>query len=88
MLNQSPVVSRMYSTSSLAYRSSPAIATPEARQAAFLQHDHVRLYAPDIADRLTAAGFTVDVLRPRAMLGDDAVRRARLLESDWAFLCR
>ncbi len=66
----------------------PAITTPEARQAAFLQHDHVRLYAPDIEGRLTAAGFAVEVLRPRAMLGDDAVRRARLLESDWAFLCR
>ena len=26
----------------------------------FRQHDHVRLYALDIADRLRAAGFSVD----------------------------
>jgi SAM-dependent methyltransferase len=66
----------------------PAIVTPEARERAFLQHDHVRLYAPDIADRLTAAGFTVETIRPGADLGPDAVRRAGLLESDWIFLCR
>jgi len=65
----------------------PAVVTPEAREREFLQHDHVRLYAPDIADRLAAAGFAVEVVRPDD-LGPDAVRRAGLLASDWIFLCR
>ena len=66
----------------------PSVVTPEAREREFLQHDHVRLYAPDIADRLRAAGFDVEVIRPATDLGPDAVRRAGLLESDWMFLCR
>ncbi|MEA2289545.1 MAG: hypothetical protein QOD55_1542, partial [Solirubrobacteraceae bacterium] len=65
----------------------PSIVTPEARIEAFWQHDHVRLYAPDVAERLTAAGFRVETVRP-ADLGADAARRARLLPSDWLFLCR
>jgi hypothetical protein len=35
----------------------PSITAPEERERAFLQRDHVRLYAPDIADRLRSAGF-------------------------------
>lgn len=66
----------------------PAVATPEARVAAFWQHDHVRLYAPDIADRLVAAGFDVAVLRPAELFGDAALRRHGVLASDWMFLCR
>jgi SAM-dependent methyltransferase len=65
----------------------PAIVTPEERLRAFWQPDHVRLYAPDIADRLRAAGFEVETVRPED-LGRDAARRARLLPSDWVFLCR
>jgi SAM-dependent methyltransferase len=65
----------------------PAVVTPEAREREFLQHDHVRLYAPDIAGRLAAAGFAVETVRP-GDLGADAVRRAGLLPPDWIFLCR
>jgi SAM-dependent methyltransferase len=64
-----------------------AIVTPEARRRAFLQDDHVRLYAPDIAGRLTAAGFAVEVVRPED-LGPHAVERAGRLPADWIFLCR
>jgi SAM-dependent methyltransferase len=35
------------------------IVTPEQRNSAFGQRDHVRLYALDIVDRLRAAGFPV-----------------------------
>ena len=35
------------------------ITTPEDRERAFWQHDHQRLYALDIADRLEAAGLAV-----------------------------
>jgi SAM-dependent methyltransferase len=65
----------------------PSVVTPEAREREFLQHDHVRLYAPDITGRLSAAGFAVETVRP-GDLGPDAVHRAGLLPADWIFLCR
>ena len=64
-----------------------SITTPEARARAFLQHDHVRLYAPDVADRLRAAGFDVEVVDMHAELGRQAARYG-LLASDLVFLCR
>jgi hypothetical protein len=65
----------------------PSIVTPQDRIEAFWQDDHVRLYAPDVAERLATAGFGVETIRP-ADLGGEAARRARLLPSDWIFLCR
>lgn len=66
----------------------PTITAPEDRRRAFLQHDHVRLYAPDIAGRLRAAGFAVEVVDTVAELGAAEARRHRLLASDLIFLCR
>lgn len=66
----------------------PRITDPEARRREFLQADHVRLYAPDIADRLGAAGFAVETVDLHAELGPDAAARHRLLASDLIFLCR
>ena len=40
-----------------------AITSPEARQLAFGQDDHVRVYGRDFADRMRAAGFTVELVR-------------------------
>ena len=65
----------------------PSVTAPDARRRAFLQHDHVRLYAPDIADRLGDAGFDVEVVDMRAELGDEAARYG-LLASDLVFVCR
>jgi SAM-dependent methyltransferase len=64
-----------------------SITAAAARERAFLQHDHVRLYAPDIAERLRAAGFAVDVIDMVAELGDEAAPY-RLNASDLIFLCR
>jgi len=64
-----------------------AITAPQDRAREFLQHDHVRLYAPDIADRLSGAGFDVEAVDMNAQLGEQA-GRYRLLQSDVAFLCR
>ena len=64
-----------------------SITDPRERERAFLQHDHVRLYAPDIAQRLRAVGFAVEVIDTVAELGDDAARY-RLNASDLVFLCR
>jgi predicted SAM-dependent methyltransferase len=66
----------------------PAIVSPEDRQRAFWQHDHVRLYAPDIAERLEAAGFAVERIRPVEEFGESAVARCRIGESDEIWLCR
>jgi hypothetical protein len=66
----------------------PAITAPEERVRAFLQHDHVRLYAPDIGDRLRAAGFAVERIRPAAELGSATLRRCRIDLADEIWLCR
>jgi SAM-dependent methyltransferase len=66
----------------------PAITDPADREREFLQADHVRLYAPDIADRLRAAGFAVETVDLHAELGPEAAARHRLLASDLIFLGR
>ena len=50
----------------------PSITEPADRERAFLQFDHVRLYAPDIAIRLRRAGFDVETIDMAAELGADA----------------
>lgn len=65
-----------------------SITQPAERQRAFWQHDHVRLYAPDIAERLAAAGFEVETIRPREEFGESLVERCRILDADQIFLCR
>lgn len=65
----------------------PSIVTPEDRQAAFWQSDHLRLYAPDVAERLRAAGFAVARERLAAELGPELAARYGLLAQDHLFLC-
>ncbi|MEA2155481.1 MAG: hypothetical protein QOE11_1621 [Solirubrobacteraceae bacterium] len=66
----------------------PAVTTGEDRRREFLQADHVRLYAPDIAGRLRAAGFVVETVDLHAELGPAAASRHGLLASDLIFVCR
>jgi SAM-dependent methyltransferase len=66
----------------------PSITTPQARQAAFWQFDHVRLYAADLEQRLRDGGFEVEVVRPYEAFGAEAAARAGILPADWAFLGR
>jgi hypothetical protein len=66
----------------------PAVLTPRERERCFWQWDHVRLYAPDIADRLHAAGFVVARERWSQAMGPERAARYALLESDDLFLCR
>ena len=65
-----------------------SIRDPQARRRAFWQHDHLRLYAPDVAERLRAAGFEVEPIHVAADAGPAAARRHGLLLSDVVFLCR
>jgi SAM-dependent methyltransferase len=62
-----------------------SITAPQDREREFLQHDHVRLYAPDIANRLHNAGFDIEIVDLHAELGEQA-ERYRLLASDLIFL--
>jgi SAM-dependent methyltransferase len=66
----------------------PSITAAADREREFLQHDHVRLYAPDIAARLSAAGFDVEAVDLHAELGPAGAARHGLLASDLIYLCR
>ena len=61
--------------------------TPEERRAAFWQHDHVRLYGRDLADRLGGAGFDVTVIEPAAVVGPAPATRYGLMPEERVFLC-
>ena len=65
----------------------PSVQGAEARTREFLQHDHVRLYAPDIADRLAAAGLAVRPVRLADALPEGAVTRHGLLADEIVFHC-
>ena len=66
----------------------PSIDTPQARERAYWQHDHVRLYGADVGERLTAAGFLVEQISPAEEFGPQAMTRCRLLATDHIWLCR
>ena len=57
----------------------PAIVTPAERESAFGQADHVRIYAPDVIDRLRAGGLDVQRV-PYAERVSADVRFRHLLE--------
>jgi SAM-dependent methyltransferase len=61
-----------------------SITAAEDREREFLQHDHVRLYAPDIADRLAAAGLAA---APERMVDRFPAERYGLIPSDVIFHC-
>lgn len=63
------------------------IVTPEGRLAAFGQHDHVRYYGADIANRLGEAGFAVTRVIARDWLAPEEIRRFSLGERETLFRC-
>ncbi len=65
----------------------PAITDPEDREREFWQHDHVRLYALDIADRLAAVGLAVRVERVVEGLPAGSARRYGLQPDETIFHC-
>jgi SAM-dependent methyltransferase len=67
----------------------PTITSPEDRERAFGQSDHVRIYGPDVTDRLLAAGFAVQEAPWATLFGPAPGRRAALEGNDDRFwLCR
>lgn len=55
-----------------------SITTPEGRHKAFGQHDHMREYGEDYADRLVEAGFEVEAINYIKMLPTDVVEKHAL----------
>jgi len=66
----------------------PSITTPEERHRAFWRPDHVRLYAPDIEQRLHAAGFDCERIQPYAAFGEERCRRCAIASFEELWLCR
>lgn len=65
----------------------PTITTPEDRERAYGQADHVRLYGDDFAERARDTGFDVEVFRPAERWGSKAASNA-LSQRDVFFVCR
>jgi SAM-dependent methyltransferase len=66
----------------------PSVMTPEERERAYWQSDHVRLYAPDVVDQLAAAGFFVERHSMVDELGETTAVRHGLIPVDEVLLCR
>jgi SAM-dependent methyltransferase len=67
---QVPIARRLAVT-----REDPAIRTPEEREDAYGQWDHVRLYGLDYPSRLEKAGFEVQEYAEHASWGEDLLAR-------------
>lgn len=65
----------------------PSVTTVEGRKEAFGQHDHVRIYGPDIKNRLKDVGFKVNFVRTRDFLGEDEIARYGLRSHEHLFHC-
>lgn len=63
------------------------IVSPDDREKAFWQSDHVRLYGRDYKDRLEAAGFTVKIDDYVKTLGIDMVKKYGLQEGEDIYFC-
>jgi ubiquinone/menaquinone biosynthesis C-methylase UbiE len=65
----------------------PTVVTPEGREKAFGQSDHIRKYGSDYHDRLKQAGFTVAIDRYVKELGGEKINTYGLPEHEDIFLC-
>ena len=57
----------------------PSLTDPEERLTRFSQADHVRVYGPDLSDRLEEVGFLVSVERPAEAVDEQTVARLGLM---------
>ena len=65
----------------------PSISTPEERERAYWQHDHLRLYGRDFSERLKQAGFRVTVDRWVRSLDPATVERYGLFPLEDMYVC-
>ena len=66
----------------------PTVTDPKERERLFGQYDHVRKYGADYADRLTAAGFSVERVEASALCTPEEKERFRLPSDEPLFVCR
>lgn len=66
----------------------PSVKGPAQRERAYWQHDHLRLYARDVGERLAAAGFEVARWNAAERAGTAGAERLGLLASDDVWVCR
>lgn len=66
----------------------PAIQTPEERERAYWQADHMRLYANDFPERLRAEGFDVTVDSYLRTLPREELDRYGLISLEDIYVCR
>ena len=64
-----------------------SVTDPGERERLFGQHDHVRSYGPDYADRLAEAGFSVTVDGFVRSLGEAEVQRQGLTHHEDVYFC-
>ena len=66
----------------------PAVTDPLERERLFGQVDHVRVYGPDVEDRLVETGFDVTRISTLDVVTDDEVVYYGLDLNDKIFMCR
>ncbi len=66
----------------------PSISSPAARERAYRQLDHLRLYGADVAARLSGPGLMFTAEAYATELGPRLVERHRLLEVDEIYVGR
>ena len=65
----------------------PTITDPRERERLFGQHDHVRAYGPDYADRLREAGFALEILTPEMLVEEAMLERWGLVHCEPIYYC-
>ena len=65
----------------------PSVVDPAERERLFGQYDHVRVYGPDVRQRLEAAGFRVTPVTARSIVSEEDIDRMGLPGGDSLFVC-
>jgi SAM-dependent methyltransferase len=63
----------------------PSITDPVERERAYGQHDHVRSYGRDFAQRVAEAGFEVTLHKPSSLAGETEIERMGLPPEETIF---
>jgi len=66
----------------------PTVVSPEERKRRWGEPDHLRMYGLDVADRIRAAGFDVEVLRCGALFEGSLRDHYGLDQKEVVFVCR
>jgi SAM-dependent methyltransferase len=66
----------------------PSITDPAERERIYGQDDHVRLYGPDVVERLRETGFDLDIIPASQFLSAEECKRYAIDPSEEIFHCR